>query len=92
MIGLALGGKQDKRSERICLTDIAFLKYGDFKTGIICVEFEYIESSCTLNYLEIKYSDRELEEYVEGNPCVLRNMDAYFRNKLLKQQYSFNKF
>jgi hypothetical protein len=39
MIGLALGGKQDKRNERICLTDIAFVKYGvsNVREGIVTV-------------------------------------------------------
>jgi hypothetical protein len=88
MTGLVRYGEQDKRKpERICLADIAFIKYGSSKSGTI--EFEYIESNCKINYLEINYSDPELEKYVEGNPHVLRNMDAYFRRKLLKQEYAF---
>ncbi len=76
--------------ERICLTDIVFLKYGDSKSGNICVEFEYFQSDSSINYLEVTYSDPELEKYVEGNPHVLRNIDVHLRNKLLKQEYNFN--
>ena len=72
---------------RICLTDMIFLNYGDSKAGSICVEFEYLQSDSSINYLDICYSDPDLERYVEGNPYVLRNIDAYVRNKLLKQEF-----
>lgn len=76
--------------KKSCLTDIIFLKYGDSKTRNIRVEFEYSESNCTINYLEVSYSDPDLEKYVEGNPYVLRNIDSYLRNKLLKQESNYN--
>ena len=60
-------------------------KYHCPKCGI-----EYFQSDDSINYLEVSYSDAELEKYVEGNPNVLRNIDGYLRNKLLKQEYSYN--
>jgi len=83
---------KDQIRERICLTDIIFLRYGDSKSGNICVEFEYFQSEGSINYLEVSYSDPDLEKYVEGNQYVLRNVDAYIRNKLLKQEYNYNFF
>ncbi len=74
------------------MTDIIFLRYGDSKSGNICVEFEYFQSEGSINYLEVSYSDPDLEKYVEGNQYVLRNVDAYIRNKLLKQEYNYNFF
>jgi hypothetical protein len=31
-----------------------------------------------------------MEKYVEANPYILKNVDAYLRNKLLKQEYNSN--
>jgi hypothetical protein len=83
--------KTDSRQEhdRICITDMVFLKYGDSKVGSICVEFEYFQSDNSINYLDICYSDPELEQQVEGNPIVLKNVDAYIRNNLLKQEFNY---
>jgi hypothetical protein len=81
--------KEDNRNQtcgRICLTDMIFLNYGDSQAESICVEFEYFPSDSSINYLDICYSDPALERYLEGNPFVLKNIDAYIRNKLLKQE------
>jgi hypothetical protein len=81
--------KEKTKGEGICITDIVFLKYEESKAGNISVKFEYIPSDCSLNYLEIDYSDYGLEKYVEGNPYVRRNIDAYLRNKLLKDEFNY---
>lgn len=81
---------QNYTSGRICLTDMIFLNYGDSKAGSILVEFEYFSSNSSINYLDICYSDPDLERYVEGNHFVLKNIDAYIRNKLLKQEFNYN--
>jgi hypothetical protein len=36
----------------------------------------------------VQYSDALLEKQVESNPHVLKNIDAFLRNKLLKLQYN----
>lgn len=79
---------QSQISERICVTDMMFWNYRDCKAGSICVEFEYFQSDSSINYLDICYSDPELERYVEANPSVLKNIDGYLRNKLLKQEFT----
>jgi hypothetical protein len=81
---------QSQAGGGICLTDMIFLNYGDSRAGSICVEFEYFSSDSSINYLDICYSDSDLERYVEGNPFVLKNIDAYVRNKLLKQEFNYN--
>ena len=86
-----LGGdtKQgDNAHDRICLTEVVFLKYADTKDGDICIEFEYVSSDSSINYLEVSYSHADMEKYVEGNPNVLRNIDAYLRNKLLQKEFN----
>ena len=86
-----LGGdtKQgDNAHDRICLTEVVFLKYADSKDGNICIEFEYISFDSSINYLEVSYSNPDMEKCVEGNPNVLRNIDAYLRNKLLQREFN----
>ncbi len=66
-------------NDTICMTDIVFLKYpvdGITRSGMLTIEFEYSSSRCSINYLDIKYSDPELSKHVECNPRVLRNIDS----------------
>jgi hypothetical protein len=82
-------------SKVVCLTEIILLKYSvreKSKTGTIVVDFEYSPDECLVNYTNINYSDDEMVKYVEGNPKVLRNIDSYLRNKLLKFEYNLSRF
>ena len=84
-----------KANSLIRLTDMIFLRYaleGESKTGTITVELEYSSSSCSINYINVHYSDPELTKHVEGNPRVLRNIDSYLRTKLLKLEHNFSYF
>ena len=78
----------DNAHDRIRLKEVAFLKYADSKDGNICIEFEYISSDSSINYLEVSYSHPDMEKYVEVNTNVLRNIDAYLRNKLLQREFN----
>lgn len=53
------------------------------------MEFEYSPGDSPINYLDVQYSDPSLTNHGEGNPQVLRNIDSYLRNKLLKLEYDF---
>jgi hypothetical protein len=90
MIGSIGTVRRDNAYDRICLKHVIFLKYTGSKDGNICLEFEYIPSDSSINYLEVSYSNPELEKYVEGNPNVLRNIDAYLRNKLLEREFNYS--
>ena len=84
---MLLGSNNDK----ICLTDIVFLRYtsdGIVQSGMLTIEFEYSSSQGSLNYLEVEYSDPRMRKYVEGNPNVMRNIDSHLRNNLLYQEYN----
>lgn len=77
------------------LSEIILLKYSvgeKSKTGTIVIEFEYSPNECSINYRNISYGDKEMVKYVEGNPKVLRNIDSYLRNKLIKFEYNFSSF
>ena len=78
-------------NDKICLTDIVFLKYtseGIVQTGMLTIEFEYSSSQGSLNYIEVEYSDPRMRKYVEGNPNVMRNIDSHLRNNLLYEEYN----
>lgn len=82
-------------SKVVCLTEIILLKYSvreKSKTGTIVVDFEYSPDECLVNYTNINYSDDEMVKYVEGNPKVLRNIDSYLRNKLVKLEFNLSPF
>ena len=82
-------------SKVVCLTEIILLKYSvreKSKTGTIVVDFEYSPDECLVNYTNINYSDDEMVKYVEGNPKVLRNIDSYLRNKLVKFEFNLSHF
>jgi hypothetical protein len=84
--GTLLGNDNDM----ICMTDIVFLRYmseGITHSGMLTVEFECSSSLCSVNYLDVQYSDSELRKHVEDNPNVLRNIDSHLRNNLLYQEY-----
>lgn len=84
-----------KANSFIRLTDVIFLRYildGQPRAGTIAVEFEYSSSDCSIKYLNVHYGDPELTKHVEGNPTVLRNIDSYLRNKLLKLEHEFSYF
>ncbi len=52
------------------------------------VEFEYSSILCSINYLDVQYSDPQMRKHVEENPNVLRNIDSHLRNNLLYQEYN----
>ena len=84
--GTLLGNNKDI----ICMTDIVFLRYtseGSIQSGMLTIEFEYSSSLCSINYLEVEYSDPKMRKYVEENPTVIRNIDSHLRNNLLYQEY-----
>ena len=77
----------------ISMTDVVFLTYmseGIIHSGTLAIEFEYSFSHCSINYLDVQYSDPQMRKHVEGNPNVLRNIDSHLRNNLLFQEYSIN--
>jgi hypothetical protein len=72
--------------------DIISIRYRDdglIKSGIITIDIEFSPSNLSINYLDVQYSDPILGQKVEDNPNILRNIDSYLRNKLLKLEYNF---
>jgi hypothetical protein len=82
-----------RRADVFCFTDLVSIQYrdndGGTKSGVISVELEFSPSDLSINYLSVDYIDPELERRADSNPNVLRNIDSYLRNKLLKLDYKF---
>jgi hypothetical protein len=57
---------------------------GSVKSGLITIKIEFSPAEVYINYLDIEYSDKQLQQAVESNPHALRNIDSSLRNKLLK--------
>jgi hypothetical protein len=85
-------GGNPSDNNKICFTDFICLNYtndhGDTKSGIINIEVEFSRSDLSIKYLDVGYSDPELLKHVESRPNVLRNVDAYLRDKLLRVEYN----
>lgn len=78
-------------NDKICLTDVVFLKYmseGIVQSGMLTIEFEYSSSLASINYLNVQYSDLQMRKYVEDNSNVMRNIDSHLRNNILYQEYN----
>lgn len=82
-----------RRADVFCFTDLVSIQYrdkdGGTRSGVVSVELEFSPSDLSINYLSVDYSDPELERRADSNPNVLRNIDSYLRNKLLKLDYKF---
>ena len=79
-------------NDKVCFTDVICINYtnehGDTRSGIINIEIEFSRSDLSIKYLDVGYSDPELLKHVESRPNVLRNVDAYLRDKLLRVEYN----
>jgi len=59
-------------------------------SAFVTLEYMYNTRSGSIKYVDIQYSDRRLEKHIEQNPNVIRNVDSYLRNKLLKLEYDID--
>jgi hypothetical protein len=71
---------------------LSFKDNNEILSAFITLEYLYNTQSGSIKYVDIKYSDRRLEKHIEQNPNVIRNVDSYLRNKLLKLEYDINYF
>lgn len=78
------------QSNSIKLYDLIALKFpceGRILSGFITIEYKYNPQKITINYSNIKYSDKRMEAYLEKNPTVIRNIDSYLKNKMLESEF-----
>ncbi|HJU58916.1 MAG TPA: hypothetical protein VJ583_04150 [Nitrososphaeraceae archaeon] len=85
--------KANFQSNSIKLYDLIALKFpceGRILSGFITIEYKYNPQKITINYSNIKYSDKRMEAYLEKNPTVIRNIDSYLKNKMLESEFKLN--
>ena len=74
------------------MTKAVCLRYKDeddlIRSGIVTMEIEFTPSDLSISYMDVGYSDRKMMELIESKPLILRNVDSYLRNKLLKSEFN----
>ncbi len=63
------------------------IENNDRISGILSIEFDYYPYDGNIKYCDIHYSDPRLIKHIEGNPGVMKNIDAYLRKNLLESEY-----
>jgi hypothetical protein len=63
------------------------IENNDRISGILSIEFDYYAYDGSLKYRDIHYSDPRLIKHIEGNPGVMKNIDAYLRKNLIESEY-----
>ena len=56
-------------------------------SGILSIELDYYQYDGNIKYRDIHYSNPRLIKHIEGNPRVMKNIDAYLRKNLLESEY-----
>lgn len=51
----------------------------------IIIEYQYYPSNGAIDYVDVRYTDKQLQSKVEGNPEMMRNIDNYIRRVLSQQ-------
>jgi hypothetical protein len=52
------------------------------KTSKIVIEYQYYPSNGFIDYVDVRYTDKQLQSKVESNPEMMRNIDNYLRKVL----------
>ena len=52
------------------------------KTSKIIIEYQYYPSSGSIDYVDVRYTDKQLQSKVEGSPETMKNIDNYLRKVL----------
>ncbi|MFL6511259.1 MAG: hypothetical protein ACJ700_08745 [Nitrososphaera sp.] len=52
------------------------------KPSKIIIDYQFYPSSGSIDYVDVRYTDRELKSKVETNPEMMRNIDSYLRRVL----------
>jgi len=63
------------------------IENNDRISGILSIECDYYPYDGNIKYRDIHYSDPRLIKHIEGNPGVMKNIDAYLRKNLLESEY-----
>jgi hypothetical protein len=65
-------------------------KFNNNKSRVV-IEYQYYPSTGTIQYVNVAYSDEELQSKIESDPEMMKNIDNYLRRVLNKRSGSFPK-
>jgi len=51
----------------------------DNKTSKIVIEYQYYPADGSIDYVDVRYTDKQLQSKVEGSPEMMKNIDNYLR-------------
>ena len=54
----------------------------DKKPSKIIIEYQYYPSDGSIDYVDVRYSEKQLQSKVESNPEMMKNIDNYLRKVL----------
>jgi hypothetical protein len=52
------------------------------KSSKIVIEYQYYPSNGSIDYVDVRFTDQQLQTRVEGNPEMMKNIDNYLRRVL----------
>ncbi len=63
----------------------------DSKASKVVIEYQYYPSTGVIDYVNVIYSDKNLQSKIENDPEMMKNIDNYLRNVLNKQSANVHK-
>jgi hypothetical protein len=54
----------------------------DGKPSRIVIEYQYYPSDGSIEYVDVRFTDKQLQSKVESNPALMKNIDNYLRKVL----------
>ena len=54
----------------------------DSKTSKIVIDYQYYPSDGSIDYVDVRYTDKQLQSKVEGSPEMMEKIDNYLRKVL----------
>ncbi len=61
------------------------------KTSKVVIEYQYYPSSGVIEYVNVIYSDKNLQSKIENDPHMMKNIDNYLRTVLDKRSNNIQK-
>jgi hypothetical protein len=66
-------------------------KLNSSKASRIVIDYEYYPSAGDIQYVNVVYTDKELQSKIEGDAEMMKNIDLYLRKVLSKRSASIQK-
>jgi hypothetical protein len=58
------------------------------KSSKVVIEYQYYPSNGSIDYVDVRFTDQQLQTRVEGNPEMMKNIDNYLRKVLNERSRS----